>query len=102
MKTNLILAALLASAALVQAGPPITPAKIKKPLHISQVKSIFPHAEPAVPAAPAAPVHKDGATTQQVSAGGATTAAEPVPQPVSKKVHLNTFLNHPKTSPGPK
>jgi len=98
MKTTLMLAALLTSVSMVQAGPPITPAKVKKPLHISQVKSIFHHSEPAVPAAPAAPVHKGGAST---AAGDASTA-EPAPQPVSKKVHLNTFPNHPVTAPGPK
>lgn len=101
MKTKLMLAALLASASLAQAGPPMTPAKIKRPLRLSQVTSIFRHSEPS------APVQQAGAPTQQTSAGvpsagGATSTVAPVPVPVSKKVHLNTFLNHPKTAPGPK
>ncbi|MBB5032841.1 hypothetical protein [Prosthecobacter vanneervenii] len=98
MKTTLMVAALLASMSMAQAGPPITPAKIKKPLHLSQVKSIFRQPEPAVPAAPVTTVQKDGATT----AAGAVSTTEPAPQPVSKKVHLNTFLNHPSSAPGPK
>lgn len=102
MKTTLMVAALLASMSMAQAGPPITPAKIKKPLHLSQVKSIFRQPEPAVPAAPVTTVQKDGATAQQASVAGAATAAEPAPQPVSRKVHLNTFLNHPSSAPGPK
>lgn len=102
MKTKLMLAATLASISIAQAGPPITPAKIKKPLHISQVKSIFHHSEPVVPAATAAPVQKDSTAAQQAGSGAVTSAAEPAPQPVSRKVHLNTFLNHPTSAPGPK
>lgn len=94
MKTKLMLASLLAFASLAQAGPPMTPAKIKKPLHISQVTSIFKHHEPSVPAEPA--------SAGVSSAGSATSTAAPVEAPVSKKVHLNTFLNHPKTAAGPK
>jgi len=108
MKTKLMLAALLAFASLAQAGPPITPAKIKRPLHLSQVTSIFPRAEPTAPAPQASvPVQQGSASAQQASAGvpssaGAASTAAPVTSPVSRKVHLNTFLNHPKTAPGPK
>lgn len=115
MKMKLMLAAILVSASLVQAGPPITPAKIKRPLHLSQVTSIFRRSEPSVPAQQAsvpaqqasAPVQQSGAAVQQgsaavPSAGIDTGAAAPVAAPVSRKVHLNTFLNHPKTAPGPK
>ena len=110
MKTKLMLAALLAFASLAQAGPPITPAKIKRPLHLSQVTSIFPRAEPTAPApAPQAsvPVQKGNAAVKQASASapsseGANNTAAPETSPVSRKVHLNTFLNHPKTAPGPK
>ena len=115
MKTKLMLAALLAFASLAQAGPPITPAKIKRPLHISQVTSIFPRAEPTAPAPQAnVPVQKGstevkqkGASAQQAntvvpSTVEATSTAAPVSSPVSRKVHLNTFLNHPKTAAGPK
>ena len=94
MKTKLMLAALLASASLTQAGPPMTPAKIKRPLRLSQVTSIF------APSAPSAPVQQASAAVP--SAGGATTTVVPVEAPVSKKVHLNTFLNHPVGSAGPK
>jgi anti-sigma factor RsiW len=83
MKTKLMLAALLASAALAQAGPTMTPAKSKAPLHLSQVKSIFRRSEPSAP-------------VQQASTGA------PIASPVSKKVHVKTFLNHPVTAPGPK
>ena len=110
MKTKLMLAALLAFASMAQAGPPMTPAKIKRPLHLSQVTSIFPRSEPVAPVPQAsAPVHQAGssdqkasASVQQVSAAEATSTAAPITAPVSKKVHLNTFLNHPKTAPGPK
>ncbi len=116
MKTKLMFAALLASASLVQAGPPITPAKIKRPLHLSQVTSIFRRSEPSVTAQQAgvpaqqasAPVQqKSSAAVQQgsaavPSAAGDTSTAVPVTSPVSRKVHLNTFRNHPKTAPGPK
>ncbi len=94
MKTKLMLTALLAFASLAQAGPPMTPAKIKRPLRLSQVTSIF------APSAPSAPVQP--ATASVPSAGGATTTVAPVEAPVSKKVHLNTFLNHPVGSAGPK
>jgi len=96
MKTKLMLAAMLASISIAQAGPPITPAKIKKPLHISQVKSIFHHSEPT------APVQKDSASVQQNGAEGAANTTEAATKPVSKKVHLNTFPNHPTSAPGPK
>lgn len=108
MKTKLMLAALLASASMAQAGPPITPAKIKRPLHLSQVTSIFPRSEPKAPAPQASvPVQQGSAAAQQASAGvpssaGATSTVAPVTSTVSRKVHLNTFLNHPKTAPGPK
>lgn len=123
MKTKLVIAAILASASMAQAGPPMTPAKIKKPLHLSQVKSIFPHAEPSVPAPKeSAPVSKESATAQKESASAkkgskagtpaqqASTSvqqadsgtSEPTAAPVSRKVHLNTFLNHPSSAPGPK
>ncbi|MHB1080497.1 MAG: hypothetical protein ACYC67_13920 [Prosthecobacter sp.] len=94
MKTKLMFAALLAFASLAQAGPPMTPAKIKRPLRLSQVTSIF------APSAPSAPVQPVSAGVP--SAGSATSTIAPVEAPVSKKVHLNTFLNHPKTAPGPK
>ena len=100
MKTKLMLVALLASASLAQAGPPITPAKIKRPLHLSQVTSIFARSEPTTPAQPA--------SAAAPAAGGATgtvstqTAAPVAASPVSKKVHVRTFLNHPVTAPGPK
>lgn len=87
MKTILTLAALLASASLIQAGPAITPAKVKRPLQISQVKSLFHRSQPSV-----------------TSAGGATGTASTTTaavSPVSKKVHVRTFLNHPVTAPGP-
>ena len=115
MTTKLMLAALLAFASLAQAGPPITPAKIKRPLHLSQVTSIFPRSEPTAPAPQASvPVQKGSAAVKQASASAqqsaaavpstaeATSTAAPVTSPVSRKVHLNTFLNHPKTAPGPK
>ncbi len=108
MKTKLMLAALLAFASLAQAGPPITPAKIKRPLHLSQVTSIFPRSEPKAPAPQASvPVQKGSAAVKQATAAvpstaEATSTAAPETSPVSRKVHLNTFLNHPKTAPGPK
>ena len=103
MKTKLMLAALLASASMAQAGPPITPAKIKRPLRLSQVTSIFPRSEPKAPAQQAsAPVQQGSAAVQQASAGVSASTAAPVTVPVSKKVHLNTFLNHPTASAGPK
>jgi len=98
MKTNLMLIALLASASLVQAGPPITPAKVKRPLHISQIKSIFPHSEPSVPAQ-----SHEGASSAGTATSPVVPSAEiPDTGAASKKVHLNTFLNHPKTAAGPK
>jgi hypothetical protein len=116
MKMKLMIAAILASASMAHAGPPITPAKIKKPLHLSQVKSIFPHAEPTVPAQKeTAPVQKESASVKKGSKAGtpaqqASTSvqqadsgtSEPTAAPVSRKVHLNTFLNHPSSAPGPK
>ena len=115
MKTKLMLVALLASASMAQAGPPITPAKIKRPLPFSQITSIFPRAEPTAPAPQAsvpvqkgsAAVKQTGASAQQATAGvpssvEATNTAASETSPVSRKVHLNTFLNHPKTAAGPK
>lgn len=110
MKTKLMLAALLASASMALAGPPMTPAKIKRPLHLSQITSIFPRSEPKAPAQQAsvpvqqgsADVKQASAPVQKASAEGATSTAAPVTTPVSKKVHLNTFLNHPTASAGPK
>lgn len=96
MKMKLMLAALLASASLAQAGPAISPAKIKRPLRISQIKSIFHHSEPSAPARQAS------VPVQQAGAGGNSSTAAPVPSPVSKKVHLNPFPNHPVGSAGPK
>jgi|GEM_PF-1032446 len=124
MKTKLMLVALLASASMAQAGPPITPAKIKRPLPFSQITSIFPRSEPTAPVQQAsapvqqgsaavhkasasvqqasAPAQKGSAAVKQVSAESATSTETPITSPVSRKVHLNTFLNHPKTAPGPK
>lgn len=78
MKTKLILAALLASAAVAQATPAITPAKVKgkAPLHISDVKSVFHKIAHKSSAAPVAP------NSQKVVAAG-------------------PFLNHPETAAGP-
>ena len=113
MKTKLMFAALLASAALAQAGPPISPAKVKRPLRLSMVTSIFHRSEPSAPVQQTSvPAQKAAAPAQKAtagvpSAGGATSTAvpstaEPIPSPVSKKVHVRTFLNHPVTAPGPK
>ncbi len=105
MKTKLTLAALLASASLTLAGPPITPAKIKRPLHISQVTSIF---RPSEPTAPVQHASTGGANTavapRSTSTSTTTTTVAPIESPVvvSRKVHLNTFLNHPVSAPGPK
>ncbi|WP_395751563.1 hypothetical protein [Prosthecobacter sp.] len=98
MKTKLMFATLLAFAAIAQAGPPISPAKIKKPLHISQIKSIFPQAPPSAPVQPAP---AGGAATTTTGAA-ASSAAAPVAEPkISKRAKLRTFLNHPITAPGP-
>lgn len=99
MKTKLMLVSLLASASLVQAGPPITPAKVKRPLHISQIKSIFPHAEPS---APVQKTHEGASSAASATSPVVPSAETPDTGAASKKVHLNTFLNHPKTAPGPK
>ncbi len=104
MKTKLMLVALLASASMAQAGPPISPAKVKQPLRLSQVTSIFHRSEPIAPVQPAPSPGKHA--NAGVSSGATSTvtpsAVEPVPSPVSKKVHVRTFLNHPITAPGPK
>jgi hypothetical protein len=98
MKTKLMLAALLASAAITQASPPISPAKIKKPLRISQITSIFPQAPPSAPAQPAS-AGTGGAAS---SNAGASSTAAPVAEPkISKRAKARTFLNHPVTAPGP-
>ena len=103
MKTTLMLAALLAFASMAQAGPPMTPAKTKAPLHLSQVKSIFHRSEP-IASVQQTSVPAQKAAAGVPSAGGATSTAtaEPITSPVSKKVHVRTFLNHPITAPGPK
>jgi hypothetical protein len=76
MKTKLMLVVVLASAAVAQATPPITSAKVKAPLHLSNVKGVFHKVAQKPGAAPIAP----GA--QKVAAAG-------------------PFLNHPDTAPGP-
>lgn len=95
MKTKLMLATMLAYASIAQAGPPISPAKIKKPLHLSQVKSLFRKSEPSAP--------EPQATACTATAGAASTAAPSAAASASsKKVHVRPFLNHPVTAPGPK
>ncbi|WP_395738246.1 hypothetical protein [Prosthecobacter sp.] len=102
MKTKLMLASLLAFAAIAQAGPPISPAKIKKPLRISQIKSIFPQAPPSAPAAPAGTAAGGSATTAGSAGTAASSAAAPVAEPkISKRAKARPFLNHPVTAPGP-
>ena len=76
MKTKLMLIALLASAAVAQATPAITPAKVKAPLHISNVKGVLHKIAQKPNAAPVAP-------------GGQKVAA------------VGPFLNHPDSAPGP-
>ncbi|MFC5456223.1 hypothetical protein [Prosthecobacter fluviatilis] len=76
MKTKLMLVVVLASAAVAQATPPITPAKAKAPLHLSQVKGVFHRIAQKPSAAP-------------VAANGQKVAA------------ASPFLNHPETAPGP-
>ncbi|OYW78022.1 MAG: hypothetical protein B7Z37_01405 [Verrucomicrobia bacterium 12-59-8] len=76
MKTKLILAALMASAVVAQATPAITPAKVKAPLHIGQIKGVFHKIAQKPSAAPVAP-------------GGQKVAA------------AGPFLNHPESAPGP-
>ncbi|WP_395746397.1 hypothetical protein [Prosthecobacter sp.] len=98
MKTKLMLAVLLAAASVAQAGPPMTPAKVKKPLRISQIKGIFSRSQPSVPA-------QQGGTGGAASSGGAAAPSAPAPEvtnPPVKKTHVRTFLNHPVTAPGPK
>ena len=76
MKTKLMLVVVLASAAVAQATPPITPAKAKAPLHLSQLKGVFHRVAQKPSAAPvAANAHKVAAATP--------------------------FPNHPETAPGP-
>lgn len=116
MKTKLMLAALLAAASIAQAGPPMTPAKVKnQPLHISQIKGIFSRSQSSAPvpqqgattAAAATSNAKTAATSNAKAAASAASAAVPsapapiVTKPAVKKVHVTTFLNHPVTAPGP-
>lgn len=93
MKTKLMLIALLGSAAIAQAGPPISPAKVKKPLHISQINGIFHHTEPSASAQP-------GSTGEASSGGAAPVDAVPA-APAKPRAKLRPFLNHPVTAPGP-
>lgn len=76
MKTKLMLIALLGSAAVAQATPAITPAKVKAPHHISHVKGVF---------------HK---IAQKSSAA-------PVAHGSQNVVAAGPFLNHPDSAPGP-
>jgi len=76
MKTKLMLVALVASAAVAQATPAITPAKSKAPIHLGSVKGLLHKIVQKPSAAPVAP------SGQKVAAAG-------------------PFLNHQETAPGP-